>query len=120
MFKFIKTIDMKKLILLMLVLFFSCKKTDNHSGKIEISVIHKTSVTISNGTDNLVDLMRWRLKEEIVSIPTNIINEYVWGGSTLLQKGKSITYSAATLTFTLATFSTISLYDSSGVLIATN
>ena len=120
MFKFIKTINMKKLIPLMLVLFFSCKKMDNHSGKIEISVKHKTSVTISNGTDTLVDLMGWSLKEEIVSIPTNIINYYGWGGPTLLQKGKSITYSAATLNFTLATFSTISLYNSSSVLIAKN
>ncbi len=104
----------------MLVLFFSCKKADNHSGKIEISVKHKTSVTISNGTDTLVDLMGWRLNEEIISIPTNIVHDYVWGGPTLLQKGKSITYSAATLGFTLATFSTISLYNSSDVLIAKN
>jgi hypothetical protein len=112
---------MRKLIPLMLVLFFSCKKTDSPlSGKMELSVKQKTSVTIKNGTNNSVNLSRWQLKEEIITIPTNIIHGYRLRDSVLLQKGNSITYSAATLNFNLTILSKISLYDSANALIATN
>ena len=83
--------DVKKLVPLMLVLFSSCKKTDNLSGKIEISVKEKTSVTIKNGTNNSVNLFRWKLKEEIINIPTTIIHEYRWEDTILLQKVNSVT-----------------------------
>ncbi len=92
---------MKKLIPLMLILLFSCKKTNDLSGKIELSVSRKTSVTIKNGTGNSVDLFRWRLKEEIISFPTNIVNEFSWTQITLLQQRTSNTYTAAALGFSL-------------------
>jgi hypothetical protein len=111
---------MKKVIPLMLILIFSCKKTDVLSGKMEIPVNRKTSVTIKNGTNNSVDLFHWRLKEDVFNIPTNTVNEFRWGDATLLQTGNSITYTAAALKFSLDALSKISLYDSSRVLIATN
>jgi hypothetical protein len=111
---------MKTLIPLVLLLFFSCKKTADLSGKIEISVKTHASVTIKNGTNNSVDLIHWKLKEDIVGILHDTINYFLFTESTVLQKGQSNTYSASELGFSLDLLSTISLYDSSGFLIATN
>jgi len=67
-----------------------------------------------------INLLHWWLKEEIIGIPNNTTNTFLFLEATLLQKGENITYTASTLGFSLATLSTISLYDSTGVLITKN